>query len=146
MNVYSTTSFRTSVLELTKKSKYGYTSVISDICKALNAMPDSVMRDTNDRIKQYDDFRIVKLRIPNSGQKLSKSDGFRLIYWVSTKKDNLVLLKVYPKRGALSRIDLENKEYLELLKEFLSENQQQKLHKTDIKNSLTDISDNAFLE
>lgn len=80
-------------------------SVTKDICKALTDMPDNILRDTNDRVRQLTNFRIVKLRLPNSEQKLSKSNGFRLIYWVSLLTDDLVLLSIYPKRGPQGAVD-----------------------------------------
>ena len=62
-------------------------SVVSDICNSLVNMPDNILRDTNDRIRQFAEFRVVKLRLPNSGQHLPKNNGFRLIYWVSMKNN-----------------------------------------------------------
>lgn len=48
-----------------KKPKEGYTTVVSDICKALQDMPDNIARDTNDRIKMFEEYRVVKW--PSSG-------------------------------------------------------------------------------
>ena len=95
MNFFTTTSFRSAIQQLTRKPKNGYMSVVLDICETLKSMPDNILRDTNDRIRQEQYFRMVKLRIGNSNQNLPKNDGFRLIYWVSIKSDNLVLLSAY---------------------------------------------------
>jgi len=111
MNFYTSTSFRASVSKLIRKPKDGYESVVDDICEALRKMDDSILRETNDRIRQEQNFRIVKLRVRNSHQNLPKNDGFRLIYWVSTTSDNLVLLTVYPKRGPMRAINLTNNEF-----------------------------------
>lgn len=97
MKFYTSNSFRLSISKLTRKPKEGYESVVKDICEALQVMNDNILRDSNDRIRQEQNFRIVKLRVRNSQQNLPKNDGFRLIYWVSTKSDNLVLLSAYPK-------------------------------------------------
>ena len=94
MNFYTSTSFRNSILKLTRKPKDGYESVVKDICETLNSMDDSFLRESKDRIRQEQNFRIVKLRVKNSHQNLPKNDAFRLIYWVSTKTDNLVFLRV----------------------------------------------------
>lgn len=145
MNYYTTSSFRHTVVRLTKKSKDGYSTVVTDICKALQDMPDNIVRDTNDRIKVFDEYRIVKLRLPNSGLKLSKSNGFRLIYWVSMKHDNMVLLHIYPKRGPQGIENIDDKEYDRLLMELLLENQEKALHQVDINNALADISSSASL-
>lgn len=87
MDYYTSSSFRKSINSLTKKVKDGYATVINDIYNTLLDMPDNILRDTNDRVYQYQDYRIVKLRVPNSELKLSKANGFRLIYWISLKRD-----------------------------------------------------------
>lgn len=136
MNFYTSTSFRDSISKLTRKPKDGYESVVTDICEALKSMDNSNFRDTNDRILQEQNFRIIKYRVKNSHQDLPKNDAFRLIYWVSTKTDNLVLLTVYPKRGPLGINNLTNNEFKRLLKEMLDEKEKSILHKVDITNNL----------
>lgn len=96
MKFYTVSTFRNTLESLMQKPRDGYTSVVGDICKMLQKMPDNILRDTNDRVKQFPQFRIVKLRIANSGQHLPKTDGFRLIYFVSLVSDEVVLLRVYP--------------------------------------------------
>jgi len=139
MNFYTSTSFRNSISKLTRKPKDGYESVVKDVSDALSNMDDSFLRETNDRIRQEQNFRIVKLRVKNSHQNLPKNDAFRLIYWVSTKSDNLVLLKVYPKRGPLGTSNLTNSEFKRLLEEMLIEKEDSVLQKVDISNNLSII-------
>ena len=142
MYFYTSTSFRSSISKLTRKSKDGYESVVKDVCDALGSMDDSFLRETNDRIRQEQNFRIVKLRVKNSHQNLPKNDAFRLIYWVSTKSNNLVLLTVYPKRGPLAVNNLTNAEFKRLLLEMLHEKENRKLQKVDIANNL-EVIDNS---
>ena len=141
MNFYTSTSFRNSISKLTRKPKDGYESVVKDLCQALISMEDSILRDTNDRIRQEQNFRIVKLRVKNSHQNLPKNDAFRLIYWVSTKSDNLVLLTVYPKRGPWGISNLSNSELIRLLEEMLFEKENSILQKVDIANNLNVIDE-----
>lgn len=145
MNYYTTSTFRQSIASLTKKSKDGYMTVVADICKALQDMPDNIARGTNDRIKMFDQYRIVKLRVPNSGLRLAKANGFRLIYWVSMKHDNMVLLRIYPKRGPQGIKNIADAEYDRLLMEMVQENQVHSLHQVDIANLLADLSTTASL-
>ncbi len=145
MNYYTISAFRQSIANLTKKSKDGYMTVVSDICKSLQDMPDNIARDTNDRIKMFSEYRIVKLRIPNSGLRLAKANGFRLIYWVSMKHDNMVLLRVYPKRGPKGIANIVEAEYNRLLMELVKENHAHFLHQVDINNMLADFSITATL-
>ena len=145
MNYYTISTFRQSVASLTKKSKEGYSTLISDVCKALQDMPDNILRDSNDRIKMFEEYRIVKLRVPNSGLKLAKANGFRLIYWVSMKHDNTVLLCIYPKRGPQGRTDISDDEYDRLLMEMIEESSAHLLHQVDIANSLVELSKTTSL-
>lgn len=143
MNFYTSTSFRLAISKLTRKPKDGYKSVVNDICEALSIMDDNILRETNDRIRQEQSFRIVKLRVNNSAQNLPKNDGYRLIYWVSTKSDNCVLLSVYPKRGPWAANNLTNNEFKRLLAEMVDEKEKRILQKVDIANGLNVIEDTS---
>ena len=145
MLFYTTSTFRETLAALTKKIKDGYMSVVKDICGGLTSMPDNILRDTNDRIRQFAEFRVVKLRLPNSGQHLPKANGFRLIYWVSMKNEVAVLLRVYPKRGSQSAVDLTDEEYDRLLVEMVNESRVHSLHQVDVYNGLAELSQNACL-
>lgn len=146
MNFYTSSTFRECLEDLLKKRKEGYSSVPSDICKALLDVPDNILRDTNERIIQTPNFRIVKFRVPNSGQRLSKADGFRLIYIVSMVNDSLALLRVYPKRGAKSMVNISDAEYMRLVKEVMDESNDCKLHQVDITNMMAEISTDGSLK
>ena len=145
MNFYTTTSFRESLAGLTKRNKDGYLTVVKDICDALVNMPDNILRDTNDRVYQYPEYRVVKLRVMNSGQKLSKPNGFRLIYWVSLVHDCVVLMRIYPKRGSQAIVDLLNTEYTRLQMELFDESKANVLHQVDVTNDLVELSQNTCL-
>lgn len=140
MNFYTTSTFRKTLEALIEKPKEGYGSVVKDIVDELSVMSDNVLRDTNDRVLQYKDFRLVKLRLPNSGQHQSKSAGFRLIYWVSLKSNDVVLLRIYPKRGPKGINDLVDAEYNRLLLEMMEESKANSLHQVDVLNNLAEIS------
>ena len=140
MNFFTSSTFRTHLVNLTKKQREGYMSVVKDICDQLKVMDDKILRESNDRVRQLEDFRIVKLRLPNSGQNLSKSNGFRLIYWVSLLADEVVLMSIFPKRGPQSAVNLVDAEYTRLVEEMTTESQNNSLHQVDIHNSLAELS------
>lgn len=146
MNFYTTSTFRALLANLIKKQREGYMSVVKDICAQLQEMDDNILRETNDRVRQLQDYRIVKLRLPNSGMKLSKSNGFRLIYWVSLLTDDVVLMSIYPKRGPQSAVDLVDAEYARLLEEMTAESKCHSLHQVDIADSLAELSSAASLQ
>ncbi len=139
MKFYTSSSFRESLERLLKKRRDGYMSVVKDICSTLQEMPDNILRTTNDRIRQKPEYRLVKLRLPNSGQHLAKKDGFRLIYLVSELADDLVLLHVYPKRGPRGVVDLLDAEYNRLVLKMIQESQANILHQVDIDNGLEEL-------
>ena len=146
MNFYTISSFREVVADLMKKHREGYSSVLEDICTALISMPDNIIRDINERIIQTAEMRVIKLRVQNSGQKLAKSNGFRLVYMVSNTSDSVVLLTIFPKRGSKGIDNIPNAEYIRLLKELSVENREGKLHQVDIINNLIEISQRASLK
>lgn len=146
MNFYTISSFREVVADLMKKNREGYSSVVEDICTALISMPDNILRDINERIIQTAEMRVIKLRVQNSGQKLAKANGFRLVYMVSNTSDSVVLLTIFPKRGSKGIDNIPNAEYIRLLKELSVENREGKLHQVDITNNLIEVSQRASLE
>lgn len=145
MDFYTTTTFRKSIEGLTKKTRDGYMSVIKDVCEALKNMLDNILRDTNDRVYQYPEYRVVKLRVANSDQHLPKNNGFRLIYLVSMRHDSVVLMCIYPKRGPLAAVDLVNAEYTRLQTEVFNESKACMLHQVDISEGLEELNLNACL-
>lgn len=64
---------------------------------------------------------VIKLRIPDKKQRLSKTDGYRLIYLVSKTKDKVVFLDIYPKNGPSQQLDISDKELMRLLEIFAEE-------------------------
>lgn len=145
MRFLTTSTFRNIVKSLLKKPREGYQTVLKDICNTLLSMPDNIIRETNERIIQTPTFRVVKLRVGNSGQKLAKANGFRLIYMVSMETNNVVLLSVYPKRGTKGIMNISEAEYSRLLKEMYQESITNSLHEVDINNSLAELSTSANL-
>ena len=135
MIFYTITTFRKNISDLTKKTKDGYQTVMTDIRNALSKMPDNVLRETNDRVFQTDQFRIIKLRLPNSGQSLSKSNGFRLIYLALLTKDVVTLLSIYPKRGSQVKVNIDKGELQRLIQEYMVEYSNDSLEVFDLDQS-----------
>ena len=64
MNYFTTSTFRQAVAGLTKKPKDGYSTVVSDICRTLQDMPANIVRDTKDRIKMFEEYRVSSCAFP----------------------------------------------------------------------------------
>lgn len=139
MNFFTISTFRDVVASLIKKPREGYSSVVADICAELQSMPDNILRDTNERIIQTPEYRVVKLRVANSNLKLSKSNGFRLVYLVSLITDDVFLLTVFPKRGTKGISNIPNAEYVRLLNELFQETSSKLLHQVDITKGLKEF-------
>lgn len=139
MNFFTISTFRDVVASLIKKPREGYSSVVADICAELQSMPDNILRDTNERIIQTPEYRVVKLSVANSNLKLSKSNGFRLVYLVSLITDDVFLLTVFPKRGTKGISNIPNAEYVRLLNELSQETFSKLLHQVDITKGLKEI-------
>lgn len=114
----TTSTFRRQIDKLLKARRNVYGSVINEIKSALNNVPIEQIRMNRDMILMEDDILIIKLRLPDKKQKLSRKDGYRLVYLVS-KVDNLVVfLYIYPKNGPLQQLDIDNKEVEGLVAEY----------------------------
>lgn len=114
-------SFRQRLENLLKVRRNVYSGVTNEIRKELGSASIEQIRMNRDMILMEDDFLVIKLRLPDKKQKLSKKDGFRLIYLVSKINDIVVFLDIYPKNGPLQQLDIELKEVKELVSEFVVE-------------------------
>lgn len=119
ISFYTIPTFRNSIHSLCSKRKDGYTSVQVDIANVFTNATMEEIRINRDMVFQNEKLTIVKLRIQNSGQKLSKKDGFRLIYIAFHDEDKVVFLNIYPKRGPKGLVTVSSNEILSYLREYL---------------------------
>lgn len=88
------------------------------------------------------DAVVIKLRMPDRKQKLSKADGYRLIYLAMKQIPLVVFLDIYPKRGPSQQLDIEDNEINRLVTEFIGELNAGKLTLHDIADNLKEIDSN----
>ena len=86
------------------------------------------------------DAVVIKLRLPDKKQHLSKADGYRLIYLVLKEKSVVILLDVYPKRGPSQQLDIDDNEIARLVEEFYVELDSGVLVAHDINDRLKEIN------
>ena len=129
----SISKFRETLDTLLKVRRGVYAGVISEICKAFQNTPIEQIRTNRDMILLDSTSVVVKLRLPDKKQKLSKSEGYRLIYMVMKNVPVVVFLTIYPKRGPLQKLNLEENELEMLLNTFSTEfgNRQIAIHDID---------------
>ena len=135
----SIAAFRMALDNLLKVKKGVYANVPTEICKAFQNVPIEQIRQNRDMILLDNDSITIKLRLPDKKQRLSKADGYRLIYMVMKKVPVVGLLTVFPKRGPLQKLDLENGELEMLMNSFSVESKAQQVMVHDINNNLSVI-------
>ncbi|MBR4678595.1 MAG: hypothetical protein IKO99_11400 [Bacteroidales bacterium] len=114
-------NFRVRLTALLTVRKKVYAGVLDEIAREFSSADIAKLRVNNDMILLEDSFIVIKLRLPDKKQKLSKSNGYRIIYLTYKDVDKVVFLDIYPKRGPLQQISISDKDLLNLLKEYLSE-------------------------
>ena len=122
MIIFNTIStFRTRLQNLLDIRKGVYASIPAEIKREFQSASIDTIRNNRDMILIQNEAVIVKYRLGDKRMKLSKANGYRLIYMVSTIIDRVVFLDVFPKRGPLQQLNIDVKEILRLIEEFNSE-------------------------
>lgn len=114
-------SFRSRLSGLLKVRRKVYANVENEIKREFAGKPIEQIRQNNDMILLEADLIVIKLRLPDKKQRLSRKDGFRLIYLVSKTDEIVVFLDIYPKNGPLQQLDIADDELKNLIREFVSE-------------------------
>lgn len=114
-------SFRARLAALLKVKRKVYANADNEINREFAGKPIEQIRQNNDMILLEGDLVVIKLRLPDKKQHISKKDGFRLIYLVSKTDEIVVFLDIYPKNGPLQQLDIADKDLKSLLKEFIEE-------------------------
>lgn len=118
---YATSSFLGRVKRLKKVRRGVYSSVEEDVKAAFPGQDIESVRANRDMILMVDQLLVIKLRLPDSSQRLSKKDGYRLIYLVSKISETVVFLDIYPKNGPEQQLSINNNALKLLIKEFIDE-------------------------
>jgi len=132
----SIASFRSSLSALLKVKRGVYAGIPAEICNAFKGVPIDQIRANHDKILIDNDSIIIKLRLPDKWNHLSKADGYRLIYLVMRNLPVVALLAIYPKRGPMQKLDLGANELVHLLEAFKSEASTHQIGIHDINDNL----------
>ena len=97
-------SFRSRLSGLLSVRCKVYVNVENEIKREFAGKPIEQIRQNNDMILLEGDLIIIKLRLPDKKQHLSRKDGYRLIYLVSKTDEIVVFLDIYPKNGPLQQL------------------------------------------
>jgi mRNA-degrading endonuclease RelE of RelBE toxin-antitoxin system len=125
---------------LLKVKRGVYAAVPDEICIAFKNATIEQIRQNRDMVLLNNDAVVIKLRLPDKKQHLSKADGYRLIYLVLKEKSVVILLDVYPKRGPSQQLDIDDNEIARLVEEFYVELDSGVLVAHDINDRLKEIN------
>lgn len=123
INYKTISTFRSHLSRLLKVKRHVYTNVENEIQREFSGKPIEQVRQNNDMILLEGELIIIKLRLPDKKQHLSRKDGFHLIYLVSKTDEIVVFLDIYPKNGPLQQLDLPDEDLKSLVREFIVEAQ-----------------------
>lgn len=98
-----------------------YATVEDEICKSFVGQSIEMIRQNRDMILIDDEHVVIKLRMPDRKHKLSKKDGYRLIYIVYKDREEVGLLDVYPKNGPSQQLDIDDKQVVSLVQQYIDE-------------------------
>lgn len=119
MRFCSISNFDRSLSMLLAKPKNGYTSLKSDIKKGFSELSFENLLGLRDVIIYREEFLLIKVRVQNGGQNLSKRDGFRVYIMLHKIEKNCTFLEVYPKRGKCARVNLDEKTIEKLIEKYV---------------------------
>jgi mRNA-degrading endonuclease RelE of RelBE toxin-antitoxin system len=126
------THFRERLQALMDYKRSVYSGAETEIKSAFKGVSIEQIRQNRDMILMQDDSIAIKLRLPDHRQRLSKKDGYRLIYLVSMIEERVAFLDIYPKRGPLQQLDIPDEELLRLLSLYVQEGNNDQLQFFDI--------------
>ena len=132
----SISTFRKRLAALLKVKRGVYAGVSREICNAFKDASIDDIRKNHDMILMNDDAVVIKLRVPDKKQRLSKADGYRLIYMVMKQIPLVVLLDIYPKRGPSQQLDIDDNEVTRLVEEFALETSSEQIVVHDVNHNL----------
>jgi len=119
--IVCTSSFRTSIAQLTKRESNGYSFCHSDLSNSLKDLSFDDFHALSTNIREMGLVRVIKVRIPNSNQSLGSSAGYRCILVCNKAANHVAFLTIYPKRGKYGKTNISPDDLRVLLNEYAKE-------------------------
>jgi mRNA-degrading endonuclease RelE of RelBE toxin-antitoxin system len=122
MILFSAIGYYASRVAALKNVKRGiYATVEDEVKAAFKGCTIEQIRQNYDMILLDDPRIVIKLRLPDKKHRLSKRDGYRLIYLVYKDCEEVALLDVYPKNGPMQQLDIDDQMVVELVRQYVDE-------------------------
>ena len=114
-----------SRIEVLKSVRRGvYSTVEDEVSTSFRGVSIEHIRHNYDMILMDSERIIIKLRLPDKKHRLSKKDGYRLIYLVYKDREEVAFLDIYPKNGPMQQLDIEDSTVIDLVKQYAIEKEQ----------------------
>ncbi len=110
---------RMAALEGVKRGVYA--TVEDEVKAAFKGVSIEQIRQNYDMILLDDPRIVIKLRLPDKKHRLSKRDGYRLIYLVYKDCEEVAFLDIYPKNGPMQQLDIDEAMVVELVRQYVDE-------------------------
>ena len=119
---FSAIGYYASRVAALKDVKRGvYATVEDEVKAAFKGCTIEQIRQNYDMILLDDPRIVIKLRLPDKKHRLSKRDGYRLIYLVYKDCEEVAFLDVYPKNGPMQQLDIDDAMVVELVRQYVDE-------------------------
>ena len=117
-------NFVSRIGELKSIRRGVYATVEDEVSSAFQGVSIEQIRQNYDMILMDSERIIIKLRLPDKKHRLSKKDGYRLIYLVYKDREEVAFLDIYPKNGPMQQLDIEDSTVIDLVKQYAIEKEQ----------------------
>ena len=125
-----------SRIEVLKSVRRGvYATVEDEVSAAFRGVSIEQIRQNYDMILMDSERIVIKLRLPDKKHRLSKKDGYRLIYLVYKDREEVAFLDIYPKNGPMQQLDIDDSMVVDLVKQYASEKERGLLTVMDVRSS-----------
>lgn len=122
MIAFSSIAYFQSRLSALKEVRRGvYATVEDELNDAFSGVSIEQIRQNYDMILLDDPRIVIKLRLPDKKHRLSKRDGYRLIYLVYKDCEEVAFLDIYPKNGPMQQLDIDDASVVELVRQYVDE-------------------------
>ena len=122
-----------SRIEVLKSIRRGvYATVEDEVEAAFRGLAIEQIRQNYDMILMDSEQIVIKLRLPDKKHRLSKKDGYRLIYLVYKNREEVAFLDIYPKNGPMQQLDIDDSAVADLVKQYAVEKEKGLLTVIDI--------------
>ncbi len=123
----ATTNFIARIGTLKNVRRGVYSTIEDEIRASFKGLTIEQIRQNRDMILFNDEYIVIKLRMPDKKHRLSKKDGYRLIYLVYKDTEEVIFLDVYPKNGPSQQLDIDDKQLVALVNQLADEREKRLL-------------------